>query len=197
MNSKKILNRVKKAKIFIDSASFNYPINNSKAERLLLQIGCNPFLFYRYPQKVKYEQLKRIPELKITFDANNEIKEIIYESENVATTNFYSHKNKDVIEFAKYIFEKDNLKDFEIELMKLLYIVADSSRHDKKITYFLVTNNKIILKNRSYLCSYFVFSEMNIVSIDEAVEILSLYLKFQDYYYIRGNSKVNRQRPLV
>lgn len=54
------------------------------------------------------------------------------------------------------------------------------------------TSDKNFLNNRIKLDSDFTFSEINIIDINEAIEIMSLYSKYQSLYYVAHNYKANK-----
>lgn len=194
MYSKKILNKNKKIIILLDSNSFDVLINknNDKAKLILEYSYKDPFIFYRSPKKTVYDELKKITEFCLIYDENNNIKLIKYEIENNASTMSFRKKTKDIIEYAEYFLKRSELKDSEIELMKLIFILADFTMIDKETPYVLITSDKNFLNNRIKLDSDFTFSEINILDINEAIEIMSLFSRFHNLYYIRHNDKVNQ-----
>lgn len=140
MYSKKILDRNKKIKILLDSNSFNMLIdkNIDKAKLILEYSYKDPFIFYRYPQKTGHDELKKISEFKLKYDENNNIKSIKTKDDD--GTMFFRKKTKDIIEYAEYFLKRSELKDSEIELMKLIFILAGFTMWDKETPYVLITS---------------------------------------------------------
>jgi len=194
MYSKKILNKDEKIRILLDSNSFNMLLdkNIDKAKLILEYSYKDPFIFYRSPKKTVHVELKEVSEFNLKYDESNNIKSINYKTKDDNGLLYFRKKTKDIIEYAEYFLKRSELKDSEIELMKMIFILAEFSRIDREIPYVLITTDKNFLNNRIKLDSDFTLSEVNILDINEAIEIMSLYSKFQNLYYIRHNYKVNK-----
>jgi len=140
MYSKKILNKDKKIRILLDSDSFNTLLdkNVNKAKLILEYSYKDPFIFYRSPQKTGHDELKKISEFNLKYDESNNIKSI--ETKDDSSTMFFRKKTKDIIGYAKYFLKRSELKDSEIELMKLIFILADFTMVNKETPHVLITS---------------------------------------------------------
>lgn len=194
MHSKRILNRNEKIKILLDSNSFDVLINEGvdKAKLILEYSYKDPFIFHRSPKKTAHDELKKIPELILEYDKGSNIKCIHYKAKDGNGRMFFGKKTKDIVEYAEYILRRSELEDSEIELMKMIFILADFTIVDREASYILITTDKNFLDNRIKINSDFTFSEVNIIDIDEAIEIMSLYSRYQNLYYVRHNYTVNK-----
>lgn len=194
MYSRKILDRNKDLILLIDSISVNSLLSKKdlKTQKLLSYVGRKPFIFLKFPLKIKTNYLDSIPEFLIKHDDDNNMKIINYKIGNSEVKLFFRLKMEDIINRTKDILKKENLKDSEIELAKLIYIQADISQGRKNIPSVLITNNKIFLKNRDLLGKHLFCPILSIVDVDEAIEIAGLYSRFQNIYYLCQNSKINK-----
>ena len=191
MDSRKILDRNKDLLLLIDSISINSLLDKKdlKTQKLLSYVGRKPFIFFRFPLKTNNHHLNNIPELKIKYDSDKNMKRYSFEdSEEVI---YFRKKTKDIIDMTKDIIKKDVLKDPEIDLAKLIFLQADISQVEK-IPIILVTDNRLFLKNRDLLGKHLFCPPLSIVYIDEAIEIAGLYSRFQNNYYLCQNSKINK-----
>lgn len=191
MYSRKILDINKDLLLLIDSISINSLLDKKdlRTQKLLSYVGRKPFIFFRFPLKTNNHHLNNIPELKIKYDSDKNMKRYSFEdSEEVI---YFRKKTKDIIDMTKDIIKKDTLKDLEIDLAKLIFLQADISRVEK-IPIILVTDNKIFLENRDLLGKHLFCPPLSIVYIEEAIEIAGLYSRFQNNYYLCQNSKINK-----
>ena len=180
MHSKKILDNVTKIIIILDSDSFNLMINTKieKAKTIIEYSNSGYFIFYRSSVKTLYDELNKITVLNSEHNEKNNIKSI--------------YTDKDVIEYAINFFNESEIKDSEIELMKMAFTIDDFRRNDIKNACLLITNNKKFLNNRLRFELDFRTAEINIVNITEAIEIMGLYLRHKILYYVAPNYKVNK-----
>ena len=100
--------------------------NNIDEARIILEYSHKePFIFYRSQIETKRIELKSIPALNIKNDEKNHKNSFIY-------------KDIDIIDHTKRFFKRNDVKDSETEVMKLLYFLD----YLKKKPYILITNNK-------------------------------------------------------
>ena len=123
MYSRKILDRNKDLILLIDSISVNSLLSKKdlKTQKLLSYVGRKPFIFLKFPLKIKTNYLDSIPEFLIKHDDDNNMKIINYKIGNSEVKLFFRLKMEDIINRTKDILKKENLKDSEIELAKLIY----------------------------------------------------------------------------
>lgn len=180
MHSKKILNKGTKIIILLDSDSFNLMINRKieKGKTIIKYSNSKDFIFYKSSVKTSYDELSKITVLNSEYKEKNNIKSI--------------YNDEDVIKYAINFFKDSEIKDSEIELMKLIFTVDDFRRNNIKNPCLLITSNKKFLNNRLKLELDFQTSEINIVNINEAIEIMGLYLRYKNLYYVAQNYKVNK-----
>ncbi|GAH46811.1 unnamed protein product, partial [marine sediment metagenome] len=99
-------------------------------------------------------------------------------------------KMYDIESVGKIIYKKNILSKEEIEAVKLVFIQVALMRI--KVSDIFITQNKILLKKRLWLESHIPGSLINIYSLNEAQEIMDLFSKYQNKYYISENWICNK-----
>ena len=97
------------------------------------------------------------------------------------TTTSFGWQMKDIDQIGRYnIYNKDTLNEKEKESLIITFIQA--SLYEYNISDIFIINKKEILKNRLWFESHFPGTPLNIVTIDEAKEIMDLFLKYNNKY---------------
>ena len=187
-----ILKRAGKLKIFFDTERFNYLLrkNSLDVERILNYVNSEPFEFIRSPFETNNNKLKKI----LTYHEKYNFEEDSSYIEIIRGKSYYfkdfGYKLHDIEDVGKTIYKKDILSKDEIEAVKLVFIQVILMRN--KISDIFITQNKILLKNKLWLESHFPGLPSNIYSLNEAQEIMDLFSKYQNKYYVSRNSTCNK-----
>ncbi|PKL69039.1 MAG: hypothetical protein CVV28_02680 [Methanobacteriales archaeon HGW-Methanobacteriales-1] len=193
MDSRALL-QGKKVRIFIDSQFFNYLLDNENINAQKILIWANAALidsslakyieFFRSKCDTSHDNLDKLDVFKFEID-----------------------KDFDRIEwglrygqwtFPHEFIEMDCKRFFGVEKLdfkqkRAIYLLIDFNElvniNDNFITNFLITDDKILLKNRLAFekmlnkdYKYVDVQQFNIVNIDEAREIIDLFFKINEKY---------------
>jgi len=197
MNSRLLLKKDKRLAILIDSTSFeNLLSNEDKDTRSLLwyaeaSTSSEFFQFVRSPFDTNYEALKKVPEfIKMCNDKGelNRIKVIKSKTPWSETTFFY--RMQDIQKIERIIFRNQTITDQEKEAMFLVFVQASLNSYEG--LYIFITDNETLLQKRLWLESRYPGHPINIVTIDEAKEIMDLFAKYNGKYFITGNFTCNK-----
>ncbi len=190
--NKAILKKVGKLKIFLDTECFNKILNKNDlvAVKLLNYINIKSFKFIRSPFEANNNELKKI----LTYHEKYNFKEDLFSIEIIGEKSHSSiglgYKMHDIEDVGKDIYKKNILSKEEKEAVKLVFIQVVLMRN--KVSDIFITQNKILLKKRFWLESHFPGLPINIFSFNEAQEVMDLFLKYQNNYYISENNKCNK-----
>ncbi len=188
MDSRLIICEGRKLRILIDSRSFDALLSKGDqcSERLLRYSTSEPFKFMRSPFEAHHDGLKRVP--IFTREYNNEGNLC-----GIGTTNYryyFGYRAEDIEDTGKTIFHKKSLNSDQEEAVTLSFIQAVLNQEgDMDI---LITNNETLLKKRSWLESHFPGKPLNIATAEEGKEIMDLFSKYRNKYYISGNYLCNK-----
>ena len=184
MDSRPILKKRTKLGILIDSKSFDKLLStgdDTNVETLLKYFGSDPFEFVRSPFDTSHDELEKVSAFIEKYDDKGNLSAIKIINKSQPKI-YFNHQMRDIEEIGKF-------KHIEKEAIVLTYIQALlNSPHDMNI---FITNNKTLLKNRLWLESHVPGLPqgcyLNIVSVEGAKEIMDLFSKYQNKYYISGN----------
>ena len=184
--SKAILKREGKLKIFLDTECFNHSLDNNDlvAVKLLNYINSELFEFIRSPLETNYNKLKNILTYHEKYYFEEDSSSIEINREKSYSLIGLGYKMHDIEDVGKNIYKKNILSKKEKEAVKLVFIQVVLMRH--KVSDIFITQNKILLKKRLWFESHFPGLPINIYSLNEAQEIMDLFLKYQNKYYISG-----------
>jgi hypothetical protein len=186
MDSRPILKKRTKLGILIDSKSFDKLLSkgdDANVETVLKYFRSDTFEFVRSPFDTTHDELEKVSAFIEKYDDTGNLSAI----ETVGNKKIsFRYQMQDIEAMGKFIHS-------EKEAIVLTYIQALlNSSHDMNI---FITDNKSLLKNRLWLESHVpVFPQggyLNIVSVEEAKEIMDLFSKYQNKYYISGNYSCN------
>ena len=188
MDSRPILKKRTKIGILIDSKSFDKLLStgdDTNVETLLKYFGSDPFEFVRSPFDTNHDELEKVSAFIEKYDDKGNLSAIKIINKSQPKI-YFNHQMRDIEEIGKF-------KHIEKEAIVLTYIQALlNSPHDMNI---FITNNKTLLKNRLWLESHVPGLPqgcyLNIVSVEGAKEIMDLFSKYQNKYYISGNHSCN------
>ena len=190
--SKAILKREGKLKILLDAECFNHSLDNNDlvAVNLLNYINSELFEFIRSPFEKNNNELKKIMTYHEKYNFKEDSSSIEINREKSSSLIGLGYKMKDIEDIGKKIFKKNILSKDEKEAVKLVFIQVVLMRN--KVSDIFITQNKIILKNRFWLESHFPGLPINIFSFNEAREIMDLFLKYQNKYYLSERITCNK-----
>lgn len=183
--------------ILLDSESFDKLLNDNNKDAKYILDFLNPsldyiskyFEFLRSPYDVKQEVLKNIPyfefnELKGIYPNSDELfnmsaLHVKQEDEKYPiSSSIIGLKKQDIENVAKHIFQKDELTDKE---RKAVFLMGIQSYINGKENKMLITENKIILRNRiTFEAS--TGRDINIFNLKEALTVLDSFLKYRNKY---------------
>lgn len=189
--NRNILKRKRKLKIFLDTKCFDHILNKLAAEKILNYINSEYFKFIRSPYDTNNNELKKILTYYEKYDFKEDLSsiEIIREKSHPLLIGF-DYKMYDIESIGKTIYKKNILSKDEKEAVKLVFIQVTLMR--SKVSDIFITQDKILLKKRLWLESHFPGLLINIYSLNEAQEIMDLFLKYQNKYYISANTTCNK-----
>lgn len=179
--------------IFIDSKSFDRLLfkNNKSIKNILNYFKSKSFMFIRSPFDTEFRELQIIPEIINDYDEHDNLKsiEILTDSE-YSKQSFY-YEMDSIVEFGKKLTKKSSLCDYEIESL-ILAFTHSSLNYNSSNTQILTTDNEFLLKNRSVIelqteLPLTVENHLNIVTIEETMEIMDLFLKYRKKYISSAN----------
>jgi len=178
MDSRPILKKRTKLGILIDSKSFDKLLSegdDANVETLLKYFRSDPFEFVRSPFDTSHDELEKVSEFIKKYDDKGNLSAI----ETVINKYYFPYQMQNIEEIGKF-------KHIEKEAIVLTYIQALlNSPHDMNI---LITDDETLLKNRLWLESKVSGLPqgcyLNIVSVEGAKEIMDLFSKYQNKYYI-------------
>lgn len=191
MDSRPILNKEGKLGIFIDSISFNQLLddNNEKAKLILKYYSSDFFEFIRSPSITTHEELNNVIAYEKVVE-NGQIKNLKIIRDTTDSSIYFEYKMGNIESIAKQLYEKPIVNGNEKENILLAFIQAVFNSYDNK--NILITEDQILLKNRLWFESHFPGRPLNIVSLEEALELMSLFLKFRKQYLVESRSRTNK-----
>jgi len=197
MDSRPVLKKGKKLKILIDSESFDSLLTKKDINaKTLLTYGYmssnNDILnFVRSPLNTKHKELNNISEFIKVYNENRELLLIKANTSKTSLTETAFHYRMHEIEhIGKVIFKKETLNESEKEAIFLVFVQAIWNSIENPAIF--VTSNEQLLKNRLWLESHYPGQPLNIVTIEEAKEIIDLFNKYNEKYFITGNFTCNK-----
>lgn len=189
MVGRTILPKKGKLRILIDSRSLASLLTdgNREARNLLKYSTCEPFEFIRSPIDTDHEELKVVQYYIERYDEKNNLTAI--EIPDKSITAFW-YKMQDIEDIGRYLYNKQTLSLDEKEVMLLVFIQAELSGLEHKA--ILLTENKMLLRNRQWFESHFPGCPLNIATIDETKEIMDLFAKYNNTYLISSHFTCNK-----
>lgn len=192
MDGRKLLFDDKKIRVFIDSSTFEKSlIENNRLGYAILRHQHSPYFeFVRTPLETENADLKTIPFYQIKTDSKNEIKSLEIRFRDKIETIAFGYLNSDIRAISELIYQKKGVSPIEIEIVTVVFIQAIFNRTSK--ANILITDNRILLKNRLWFEGHFPRGQLNIMSVNEASIFLDLFYKRMGKYPLTDNHYFNR-----
>jgi len=190
MHSKDLLKATKKIQVFIDSKTFDDLLNDKDrvAIAILRHYDSDYLEFVRDPMETNHKELENIIEYEMILkDSGAKLK---IKRKNLETGILFGYKTQDIEAIAKKICGKDTPKKFEVNNITKAFIQAAFNRHTQNNIFII--NNKILLKNRTWLECKFPGCPLNIMSVEEASIFLDLFFKKNGNYYASSRYHLNK-----
>ncbi len=192
MDGRPFLTRQGKLGILVDSRSLEVLLadKNETARTILKYSSCQPFEFIRSPLHTDHPELKELPMLIQQYDDKGELITIDIVSDKYESKTGFGYKMHNIEEIGNQIYKKPYLSVEEKETILLVFIQAALNfRNDMRI---MTTNNKVLLSNRIWFESHFPVGILNIATLEETKEIMDLFAKYRNKYYISRNRIINK-----
>ncbi|MGI0016565.1 MAG: hypothetical protein ACREBU_24345, partial [Nitrososphaera sp.] len=139
----------------------------------------------RTPYDPAFQSLKKVPHYREQIDETGNISAIEYELNDLHFLRAFRYKNEDIATVGKHLLSKTAIPENELKQIILAFIQAVLQEDDYASIF--ITDKKILLKNRLWFESHFPGFQINIVTFDEAKEIIDLFLKYRGTYYLASN----------
>lgn len=204
MDSRPLLNKLKKVGILIDSKSFEESLNNNERSSfaLLTYFDKSCITCIRSPFSSTHEELTAIPEYQLIvpkkgLSPSNPCGSIKYESIFGETVWGFDYHYESIERLAKQILKKESVSEDEINLINLIFILAtfngySSYNRVRNEIFLLITESELLLKKRLWLESNFPSIQLNIMTIEETSFFLDFFFKKNGLYLARGNHSFNK-----
>lgn len=191
MDSRPLINKnSEKLCVFLDSNCFDGLLSNSEkdAETILKYRFSEPFEFIKSPIATDKEELKEVIQYNKKIENDNMMTIEVTRGDTQSTMSGYSVKS--IMEITKVIFNKENPNDEEVNTVTLIFVQA--TLKERNMQNIFVTDNDILLKNRLWFESHFPGCPLNIVTLNEAMEIMGLFSRYWGKFHILGNYFCNK-----
>lgn len=182
-----------KISIHIDSQSFTEGIEDEKFDKLISYAESEFLDFKKSPNDIDISENfgnSNIPYYQFKWE-KGEIRGVHIDYNRGGNCSWAFYPKLEVMKRAAIeIYGKDNITQEELESIIQIYAQEMFNSDDKTGLY--VTKNKIILAKRLYIESKFYQGKLNIVSPDEACEIVGLFFKNKKQYFVSCNFSNNK-----
>ena len=203
MNNKPVLNKAKKIRIHLDSETFEKLLSKSNrlAAAILRYYNTNEFEFVRSPLKTMHDELKNIARYELELDDKSEIKGITIESEQYKNKMAFCYEKNIILTTAQQVYGIENISEKELATVTTVFIQTVFNFEESSVLKpftavekpcIYITNNDTLLKNRSWFESHFPGTPLNIMSVEESIIFLDVFLKRNGIYCASSNSLVNK-----
>lgn len=201
MDSRALL-QGEKLRIFIDSQFFNYLLENENntAKKVLIwakgayiNSSITKYIeFFRSKHDTIYDKLDEIDVFKFEINSNFDRSEF----EKRFRSMIFPHELVEINLNRVFGVENLNIKQKRaISLLMDFYALVNTN--DNFIANFLITNDKMLLKNRLAFekilnkdNKYVNIQELNIINVDESSELIDLFFKINEEYHT-GRVSIN------
>jgi len=116
-------------------------------------------------------------------DSKNEFSTIKINQEGSTTVTFFGFIEEDIRRLGNDFFEKDTMNSFEYTSIRQLFIWS-ALFHQPENCKIYITQNSKLLRKRNWLESRISASALGIVTLDEAIEVVGLFLRRHGKYHI-------------
>jgi hypothetical protein len=204
VDSRPLLNKLKKVGILIDSKSFEESLNNSNRTSFALLNYSNMecVTYIRSPFSSNHEELTIISQYELTIPEKpvtpmNPPGLISYEKNDRKFRCSFTYQSDNIKNIARTILKKTSICQDEFDLFSIVCVLASFNSHlhyghSQDEFFLLITQNDLLLKKRLQIESIFLPVRLNIMTIEEASHFLDLFFKKNGNYLTGGNDLVNR-----
>lgn len=179
-------------KILLDSCSIDKVLpSSSRRSCALLKYHSSKFLqFIRSPGSVENKELQEIVEFQKRYKSDGSLHSIEIVREESKTECAFGYRKEAIEEIGKIIYNKEELNTKERKEIELVFIQATLNWPDG--LNILATENDVLLRNRIWFESHFPGGMLSIMTIEEAAEVVDLFLKYHGEYPISDHFYVNK-----
>lgn len=191
MESRKILTESGKLNILIDAENFlSLYQSNLKIKKL---ISYNPSEFYDFvktPYNTMLQDIDKIQHFDNSFpESGNEGSVIFHENGLFKSGHLVTMMLRNVNLVCDRIYGNGSWSQDKWE--KVWYVFVHSSWRDHNVANIFVTEDKNILKHREWFVKH-VPGPVNVVTLDEAMEIMDIFAKSRGKYLIMNQFFANK-----
>jgi hypothetical protein len=180
-----------KLSILLDSSSIDKLPTLGRRSRALLKYRSSEFLdFLRSPKRVKNKDLREIVEFQKKYKKDGSLHSIKIVRETSESEHAFGYRKEAIEEIGKIVYNKEELNADESAAIELVFIHAALNWPDS--LNLLVTENDVLLRNRLWFESHFPGGILNLMAMEEAAEVVDLFLKYRGKYSISYNYFCNK-----
>ena len=178
--------------ILLDSHSLDEALLSlNRRSRVLLQYdGVKSLKFLRTPESTRDRELQKIVEFRRKTKSDGSLHSIEITRGEHTSKYAFGYGGDSVERIGKYVLGKDELDTNEKRAIELVFIHATLKQSDP--LNILVTENDALLKNRSRFKSHFTSGLLSIMTLEEAVEGVDLFMKQKGEYPISHHYNANK-----
>lgn len=192
MFGRPILPKQERLVILVDSRSLNDLLaNGNHATKTILKYStCEPFAFVRSPVDTDHLELRGLPVFIQHHDENGNLTSIDIVTDKSKSMTAFGYKMVDIDEIGKHIYKKQFLTSEEREAILLVFVHSALNVRDEMRV--MTTNNEVLLSNRIWFESHFPGRPLNIATVEETKEVMDLFAKYRNKYYISDHYTTNK-----
>lgn len=173
--------------ILIDSEAFSRYLNDEETRAsILLEYSTKKFELLEFLRTESSEvrpEFQNIPTVKEVRDEEEQITGLRIIDTDSMSQILFGYRAAAIKQTGKLAFKKDALDAFEKQSILLIFVQAVLVRSGR--TDLFITDRKNLLDKRLWFESTFPGLTLNIVTLDEAIEIIDLFFKSQNQYFLR------------
>jgi hypothetical protein len=198
--NKKLLGNSEIIKILVDSESIDNALHdgNEDVKRILKYFKSNFLNVIRSPFPTSFKELQLIPEFIENYDEKGNLREIEIINDSKRSKMLADHDSNYIKRVGQILFDKKSLNEHEINALNLFFVHATMNKFNRENTCILLTNNEFLLKNRLELYKHVNYiskgikEHLDIVTVNEAREIIGLFLRYHHEYLLSSYYRCNR-----
>lgn len=199
--NKKLLGNSEILEILVDSESIDNALHegNEDVKRILKYFKSNFLNVIRSPFPTSFKELQLIPGFIEIYDKKGNLHEIEINNDSEYSKTLVDYESNYIKSVGQKIFNKESLKNDEIDALNLFFVYATLNNFNRDNTHILLTNNGFLLKNRLELyhhassLSEEIKDHLDIVSANEARELIGLFLRYHHKYLLSAKPESNTQ----
>jgi hypothetical protein len=191
IDSRPLILNSSKLGILVDTESFNNLLSNrnTDTELLLKYTALGQLEFIRTPGDTTYNELSCIAPLTLIHDKDSNLSSIELRTKESENSLGFGYRKESIDQIGKRLYA--NRFSEEIR-QRLLLVFIQSILNQCNTTFILLTDQDVLLRNRVWFASHFPGQPVNIVTPNEAKEIIDLFLKIRNAYYITPHLKCSK-----